>query len=262
MKNYKRNLYGYHDQSSEYNIMDIDLSGYAESAMKAHGMGLEYTPDLGKNFIDHTIPILASIPLKMKDGLINSESTIKSLPEYISTPNGKYRHPKALLQLLYYVKRANLITGSQVKNSRLASFTPMLMYAHKLHNGVSYSKWDRNDKFIRFILGKYLENILTVTKIPEDIDYAYWRTLALTVSSKGSKTYGQMARATSYKCNLHSIMDVELPKTVIMQVLQLWLANVECRNTESMILDPLNWDNIPEPIDAVVPEIVDDDVWI
>ena len=90
---------------------------------------------LSPGFLDHTIPILASIKLKRNEkGLISTKATLTSIPEVLETPNGPIpmEEVKSLTHLLYSVNRSDLISTTITKEPRLGTLTPMLLYAHKL----------------------------------------------------------------------------------------------------------------------------------
>lgn len=247
------------------NLMNIPLSPILEEAKKAKDDPKTYrswrpTQIVSPHFLDNCIPYLASIPLERKGGKVSPQLTYQGLMEnnVITTPNGEVKGKwiYQLLQILYFVKRGHLIPqGSQVKHSRLASFTPMALYAQKLHNGVKYSEWLKEPGISLFI-GPVLEQATDVDAVPtltvDEINK--YRKLALTYKT-GAKA-GEMAPLTAYKCPLTYLQDrreneYKLPSLAVMMILQLWLANVNARNTDSMILDPLNWDNVPKALDAV-----------
>jgi hypothetical protein len=257
------------------NIFKINFVNLVGIAKKAYENKEDYNPQLYDSFLDHTIPILASYPLKNNtNGKISAKLTLENLPSSIETINGKFDYPKQLIQFLYYVKRAHFINGAQNKASRLASLTPLLMYAQKLHNGITYDKWDQNDPLIHWILGRGLEDILKDIARYKDIgfdgsniDYQLLRKAALT--QKSGKKAGSMHPIDRFNCNIRKINGQLLEKMSIRMILQLWLANPACRNTDSMILDPFDWAKIPKPLDQMPvfnsqpQKNIDDDIpWI
>ncbi len=64
-----------------------------------------------------------------------------------------------------------------------------------------------------------------------------------------------MDKLTSYKMNLRSeAFTNKVPKIARYMLLQTWIANVELRHVEAMILDPLDWDHVPDAVDEKVQE--------
>jgi hypothetical protein len=70
------------------------------------------------------------------------------------------------------------------------------------------------------------------------------------------KKAGQMDKVTSWKCNSLPIKNEEgeiAPAMLHRLILQLWLANGAYRKPGVMVLDPWDWDNVPEALDDVQP---------
>jgi hypothetical protein len=237
------------------NITTIDYLPYVDNASKVFNGKLKWTPDLPANFLEHTLPILASIPLVYEDRLINTTKTLEELKEIktIETPNGIMtgRNIMRLVMFLYFSKRNLFLSVPQNKNPRLGNLTPLLMYAQKLYNNVNYGKWSK-EPGVKYALGHALEPILKVEKLPGDFDLNDTRRIALTY--KSGRKEGQMAPLTAYKCNVRRVGGIDYRNIVIIMLLQLWLANASLRDTEAMILDPLDWDNIPPAYDEIIKE--------
>lgn len=261
------------------NIYDVNWSDFVNNAQSHYTT--HWAPTVDEHFLDHLLPVLSSIPLVWEDNAflkqsqISSTKTFANIPEVLDTPNGPFsgEDAKRMLGFLYYMPRGKLIKGTQVKTPRLGAFTPLAMYAHKLHHNVKYSSWDVKDKYFKFFLGKFLEPLINVRTVPLTIplldtnDIVNNRKAALTYKS-GPKT-GSMGKLTEYKCNIdhlevgefedsedytNGVAEFPLPKIAIQMVLQTWLANVQVRDPSSMILDPVNWDRVPDALDAKVAE--------
>ena len=237
-------------------ITTINFKDHYTNAKKNHeNKEFKWKPAFAPSFLDHCLPILSSIKLETEAGQVSATDTFKALSstEIVKTPNGEMSGSNIawLLKMLYFTKRAQLIPASQIRDSRLATFTPLALYAHKLYNDVQYSSWKREDKALPLFLGSTLDLILEVDSLPNlDIDQILEeRKNALTFKS-GAKQ-GTQEKAYNYKCGITTLNDIALPRPVIMMKLQLWLAHASVRNTESMILDPLNWDNVPEALDTI-----------
>jgi hypothetical protein len=239
-------------------ILQINYTDHADNAEKAFANHkLKWTPPFSDSFLDHVLPILASVKLETKGGKVSASDTFMQLKHAgsVQTPNGLMdaTNVMALIRMLYFTKRSALLSASQIRAPRFASFTPLMLYAHKLYNDVPYSSWIKDDKYLGFFLGNTLDLILEVKDIPDlTIDEVIkYRQEALTY--KTGKNAGTQAPAHTYKCVLTTVREMPLPKPAIMMLLQIWLAHASVRNTESMILDPLDWDNIPDALDAVEP---------
>lgn len=239
------------------NELRINYEQMFNELQRAEDAKTTYYPKVGSAFLDHILPILSSVILERRAGLISMKDTFSSVKDLgsaslnLDTPNGPilYRQVYFLIALLYQVKRSSFITGTMIKNTRFCTMVPLIMYAHKLYNDVNYSEWDKEDIDIKYALGKYFEDILTVKELPT-FDIIEARKEALTFKT-GTKA-GVMDKLTSYKCNITHLGGVELPKNVIRMLLQLWVANASIRNIDSMILHPLDWDFIPDPIDETL----------
>lgn len=239
-------------------ILTINFKELAKNAeIKHNNKKTKWKPQLPATFLDHTLPLFASVKLETTGGIVSATDTfngLKSTP-VITTPNGDVPGTDIveLLKFIYFGKRGDLLPGSQIRNPRYAALTPLFLYAHKLYNDVPYGSWDRTDPLMKVFLGTHLESILEVDEVPNlTIDQVVdARKEALTFKS-GVKM-GQQDQPFNYKCGINGLNGVELPKLVIIMTLQLWLAHSSVRNTESMILDPLDWNNVPEALDLSVP---------
>ena len=49
-------------------------------------------------------------------------------------------------------------------------------------------------------------------------------------------------------------VEVVIPKEACYMLLQTWTCSAGIRDVNSMILDPWNWDNVPEALDVAVPK--------
>ena len=90
-----------------------------------------------------------------------------------------------------------------------------------------------------------------------------FRDIALT--GRSGRSAGVKEAVTSTKCNLKTlptrssgdVVEKRYNQNAVRMYLQLWIATNQCRDTTSMILDPINWDNVPEPYDTSIPKIGD-----
>jgi hypothetical protein len=144
------------------------------------------------------------------------------------------------------IKRSLLVT-KQIANPKYSSLTPLVLAGIKLYQNIKYSEWCGLSN-LEWILEPELMTAL-------DVNYADLgserlleiRQQGLTQRS-GTKA-GQLKPAES-TWSLTGIQDTEighLPKLTQSMLCQIWLAHPKHRD-QLMILDPKNWDLIPEPI--------------
>ena len=166
-----------------------------------------------------------------------------------------------LITLFYEVPRSQIMYNAQVYKDVLQynSAVPLFMSAYKLYDDIGYEEWDKEDKFIKYFLGKPLEGLTELDDLweyPVDLDIDEERTEAQTVKS-GVKA-GEVTLPTAWKFNtgtLSFLPDVTRKDMIGRMMLQTWSYNSTLRK-DSMILDPLNWDNMPEAYDITAKEIL------
>jgi len=162
-----------------------------------------------------------------------------------------------ILKLWYDVPRSKLIGVALThKDARqYSSVVPLFMSAFKLYDGVGYEKWDKSDSMLKYFLGSALEGL---TELPEGWtgpDDAVEERDRLQTYSTGAKS-GETEAPTSYKLNRATWYAPVLRSDIIARmVLQTWLFNSSLRN-DLMILDPWDWDSMPESLDITTEDIL------
>jgi hypothetical protein len=147
------------------------------------------------------------------------------------------------------IKRSKLI-GKQISNPKYASLTPLILAGFKQFQGVQYSNWCGLDN-LHYMIEPELHwaihcDLGNCCSLGSD-RLLEIRQQGLTQRS-GSKA-GQQKPAES-TWSLAGIQDTEighLPKLTQSMLCQIWLAHPKHRD-QLMILDPKNWDLMPEPI--------------
>lgn len=147
------------------------------------------------------------------------------------------------------------------------ALVPLILAAFKRSSGIKYSEWDKAE--LGFVVNKLL--CTAMTTVPPDYtteELLQFRTTGLTV--KSGKTEGQVkSPVTTYSLNGlpwehgDKVGMGQLPQLVRMMLCQTWCAHPNNRN-EYMILDPVDWENVPKPLieadplasSAVVPKKV------
>jgi len=216
-------------------------------------------------FLYNAIPVLASIPVhRNKDGLLDAQVMLGLLNDEkakIKTPNGEMpaNQVYALLRLLWKINRSEFV-GSMTKFPTLASLTPIPMYAMKLHHNIKYDEWDKKAPGIGAFLGPYLQILKDIDELPK-LNDSIANIRELMLRYKTGQRAGTMESLLSNKGN--AVYDTQgqlIPKVVCQMLAQTWLANVAVRKPGIMILDPINWENVPEAIDETKPQTVKSEV--
>jgi len=181
--------------------------------------------------------------IKSDNGKISAERTIEAIEN---------EPMKAAIRIFGRERaRAQMFNGTSKLNSRYCSLVPIFMSAHKEFNDVGYEDWDKTDPWIKYVVG---------LKLWEDIS-PWLKTVGLLAKvTRKQAMYnakGEPLAATSYFNNqfIYGPSGDKLNAGNLMRFIhfQLWMANVENRN-KYMILDTINWDNIPESLDAQIEE--------
>jgi len=154
---------------------------------------------------------------------------------------------QGMWRVLCRIKRSELIKPQNtVANAQYSALVPLILAAVKMYQGVSYSSWSRDG------LGSICETHLAEAMLVEPhsvpqltvAEILELRTLGLT-----TKTTGTVANPIS-KYALTGLADTalgHLPTYAKTMICQTWVAHPTLR-TQYMVLDPVNWDEVPEPL--------------
>jgi len=144
------------------------------------------------------------------------------------------------------IKRSLLVT-KQIANPKYSTLTPLILAGLKLYQNIKYESWHGLNN-LQWILEPELLQAICV----DYDDLGSERILEIRqqglTQRSGSKA-GQQKPAES-TWSLTGIQDTEighLPKLTQSMLCQIWLAHPKHRDP-LMILDPKNWDLMPEPI--------------
>jgi hypothetical protein len=154
--------------------------------------------------------------------------------------------------MLSRIKRSFLV-AQQTKAPEYATLTPLILMGLKRMQGVDYESW-RSASGLQYILEpRLLEAVMLDARDLEICSsLGSERLLEIQVqglTTKSGKTAGSIKPAKS-TWSLTGIQDTEighLPKITQTILAQCWLAHPELR-TPYMILDPQNWDAMPQPL--------------
>lgn len=124
---------------------------------------------------------------------------------------------------------------------KYCTLVPLILYAHKLYNGVDYSRWERES--LHFVVNEALcEAMLTETPQLSTERLLELRNIGLMQAGK--------PRSPSSTYSLYRLGDTELAECsglVKIMLCQTWAAHPSNR-TKYMVLDPMNWDRMPTPL--------------
>jgi hypothetical protein len=184
-------------------------------------------------------------------------------PKSLLVLNCKSNHfNKALYRLAMYTKRSELIgTQSSGDNLYYCTLVPIILAAFKKHHNIGYSSWRAEglELVVEEKLYEAMHQVLEAT--PQEILAA--RDIGLTVKSGDRR--GQL-RPTTSTYMLYGVGTTVLGTlNSLGQIMaaQIWCAHPEKRN-KYMILDPENWDQMPEPLIEADPlaQSTAEDLWI
>lgn len=135
---------------------------------------------------------------------------------------------------------------SENKTSAMyGGLTPLILYGLKKYQNIPYSYWDSQG--LEHVVGDDLAAAMT----SEPIDLALDEALRLRDHACVVKTglsAGKVNKPTSVwkPTGVRGTVLEGLPRLAQVMYLQLWLAHQSLRS-ESMVLNPSDWDNMPEP---------------
>ena len=129
-------------------------------------------------------------------------------------------------------------------NRQWCTLVPHIMYAFKVNHSVPYSRWSRTN--LHWAVNRSLCDAMLCEPPPlSQSELLEIRQHGLRVKS-GSKSGDNRNPATTYK--LYGTTNPEfrsMPELAQVMLAQIWCAHPENR-TKYMILDPKNWDQMPE----------------
>lgn len=135
----------------------------------------------------------------------------------------------------------------QIKNPNLSALVPLVLSAFKMFRKIQYEEWDKADPKLNIFIDKpLLAAALANIDVSKD-DLIFFREHSRVVQS--GKTVGKVKELT-HTVKIISTDNKEfnaLPSLAKIMHCQVWVAHPSIR-TDLMILDPNNWDNVPETL--------------
>ena len=196
----------------------------------------------GSWLLPQLVAHFGSWTLAKKSGSIDVLATLKQNCEHNSENTAYWR--------LTRIPRS-LLVSSQTKTPEYATLTPLILAGFRRMQGVAYESW-RGLANLEYILEPRLHEAVTVDL--SGLDLGSERLLQIRqqgLMTRSGKSAGQPKSAES-TWSLTGISDTELghlPKLTQSILTQIWLAHPQHRSS-LMILDPNNWDRMPEPLIA------------
>jgi len=124
---------------------------------------------------------------------------------------------------------------------KYCTLVPLILYAHKLYNGIDYSRWERET--LHYVVNEALCEAM-LTEIPELSTERLLELRAMGLMSAGK------SRSATTTYSLYHLGDTELREfnsLVKIMLCQTWAAHPSNR-TKYMVLDPMKWDSLPTPL--------------
>ena len=142
-----------------------------------------------------------------------------------------------------------ILIQRQIALAEYATLTPLILAGFKRMQGISYESWRGLDK-LAYVLEPRLFEAVTCD-VPNLGSERLLEIRTQGLMTRSGKSAGQLKSAET-TWSLNGIQDTELghlPKLTQSILAQIWLAHPVHR-TNLMILDPQNWDHMPEPLIA------------
>jgi hypothetical protein len=175
----------------------------------------------------------------------NSQGQV--LPQETAKQNITTNWHMGLWRVVTRLKRGSLVKlqGSPI-GVNYSALVPIILAGAKRFQNVPYSSWQLTPD-TKLVHQELLEAMFVACPDLGSARLLEIREQGLTIKS-GAKA-GSVQKATS-KWTLTGIQDTELhglPKLTVTMLTQIWVAHPSLR-TELMILDPKNWDQMPQPL--------------
>ena len=174
-------------------------------------------------------------------------------PDVVATLkcNCEHNSTNTALWKLSRVPRQFLVTR-QIALPEYAVLTPLILAGFKRMQGVDYERWKNSHNLGYIIEPRLFEAVaLPTNTVPTLGSERLLEIRQQGLMTRSGKSAGQLKNAES-TWSLNGISDTELghlPKLTQSIMTQIWLAHPSHRSN-LMILDPTNWDHMPEPLIA------------
>ena len=159
------------------------------------------------------------------------------------------------LQGLWKLSRVtrSLLLPSQTKHPQYAQLTPLILMGLKLYKDVPYQSW-QGLEHLEYLLGPKLLEAATLSSEQQAVCFGLGSEELLQIRNEGlmnksGKRAGELkpAESTWALTGIQHTKLGKLPKLTQSMLAQIWIAHPSKR-TKYMILDPINWDLMPQPL--------------
>ena len=196
-------------------------------------------------FLPQLLAYIGTWTAVKQEGIINPNLTLKA--NLRTEDGGFHAFNMGIFSLVMHSVRGDFVPDqSKDPNTNYCRLVPLILAAFKKYQNIPYSAWDR-DK-IYMVVAEDLANAM-LCELPklstEEI---------LEVRDRGLKVLsGKSAGTVRNPMTCHKVFSIvnpevkALPEIAQVMLTQIWCAHPANRNSY-MILDPSNWDKMPEPL--------------
>jgi hypothetical protein len=154
---------------------------------------------------------------------------------------------QGMWRVLCRMKRSELVKPqNNTANAQWSLLVPLLLAAVKMYQGVGYSQWSQQG--LEYVCEPQLcEAMLVEPELVPELTAS--EILAIREIGLTTKTTGKVESPQS-KWRLTGLADTalgQLPHLAVTMICQTWVAHPTLR-TQYMVLDPNDWDGVPEPL--------------
>jgi len=217
-------------RAAERAVVDVWTTKYSKELLAAQPLITQYISR-------HGVGALAMI-----EGQIDPKATVKRIFNQFNTLDDK-----GLWIFTQLNSRSTWLDKQYTDPGRQwCSLVPTILYAFKVNHSITYSSWSREGLGWAVNQNLYSAMLCDVPEIGVD-ELLEIRQLGLRVKS-GAKMGDNKNPQTTYR--LYGVTHPQfrlLPELAQVMLTQIWCAHPQNR-TKYMILDPKNWDLMPEPL--------------
>lgn len=155
---------------------------------------------------------------------------------------------KGIYTVVCKMKRSSLVKAqANAQYSEYSALVPLILAGIKKYQNIPYSAWDLEG--LHHAVDHNLYEAMTCEYDGKLTPERLYELRVQGLTTKSGPKIGEVKKATSSWC-LTGVQGTEialLPKLAQTMLTQIWVADSTIRNPY-MILDPNNWDNMPDPL--------------
>jgi len=153
-----------------------------------------------------------------------------------------------MLLVCKHSTRSTFIKGqTDEKYKNFSSLVPLVMSAFKKYKNIPYSRWDKDE--IQYITEAKLAKVMKMETLPDiTVDEVLEARLAGLTIKSGNKMGELRPLKSTFTLYIPAGTALDgLEMLAKIMICQTWVAHPSTR-TEYMILNPIDWDNMPDPL--------------